>query len=96
MVLKGGGTIVAEKGRSSTVNLTGNPGMATGGMGDVLGGMMAALLAQGLSTYDAAQVAVYLHGRAGDRVAWRGSQAGLTAGDVIDELAWVFREVCGR
>ena len=78
------------------INLTGNPGMASGGMGDVLGGLVAGLAAQGLAPFDAACAGVYLHGRAGDRVAWRTSQAGMSAGDVIEELPDVFRELRAR
>jgi len=70
--------------------------MATGGMGDVLGGMIVSLAAQGLDPFDAARAAVFVHGRAGDSVAWSASQAGLTAGDVIEELPTVFRELIGR
>jgi len=96
VVLKGAGTIVAEPEKTSAVNLTGNPGMAKGGMGDVLAGLLAGLAAQGMAPYDAARAAVYLHGRAADYAAWRSSQAGMTAGDVIDELANVFKEVSAR
>ena len=95
-VLKGTGTIVAEKGRPLNINMTGNPGMATGGMGDVFGGLLAGLLAQGLDPFDAARVGVYLHGRAGDNVAWRTSQAGMIASDVIEELPNVFGELMAR
>lgn len=96
VVLKGAGTLVAAKGRPTHVNLTGNPGMATGGTGDVLGGLLAGLLAQGLDPFDAARVAVYLHGRAGDNAAWRSSQAGLVAGDLVEEIPNVFRDVSPR
>lgn len=96
VVLKGAGTVVASPGQPNAVNLTGNPGMATGGTGDVLGGLIVGLCAQGLSPYDAARTAVYLHGRAGDQIAWRASQAGLTASDLVDELPFVFRDLCLR
>ena len=96
VVLKGAGTIVAAPGENLWVNSTGNPGMATGGMGDVLAGILVSLLAQGITPFDAARAAVYLHGHAGDSVAWRTSQAGLTAGDVIDELPYTFRSVAPR
>jgi NAD(P)H-hydrate epimerase len=95
-VLKGAGTLVAAAGHPLQVNMTGNPGMATGGMGDVLGGVAASLLAQGLVPFDAARAAVYIHGRAGDNAAWMTSQVGLTAGDVIVELPHIFRELSGR
>jgi len=96
VVLKGTGTIVAREGRAPHINLTGNPGMATGGTGDVLGGLIVGLVVQGLDVFDAARAGVYLHGCAGDRVAWRTSQAGLVAGDVTRELAPVLREVLPR
>ena len=96
VVLKGAGTIVAQDGKPIAVNLTGNPGMATGGAGDVLAGMLVALLAQGLAPYDAARAAVYLHGQAGDFMAWRKSQIGLIAGDIIEEIPYVFRSVSVR
>ncbi|HOW96635.1 MAG TPA: NAD(P)H-hydrate dehydratase [Kiritimatiellia bacterium] len=96
VVLKGAGTLVAETGKPVQMNLTGNPGMATGGTGDVLAGLAAGLLAQGLTPYDAARLAVYLHGRAGDTAALHKSQAGLTALDVLDELPYAFREISIR
>ena len=96
VVLKGAGTVVAQQGKPTAINLTGNPGMATGGSGDVLGGLLVSLLAQGIEPYDAARAAVYLHGRAGDLVAWRRSQMGLTAGDLIRELPFVLRDVALR
>lgn len=95
-VLKGSGTIVASKGRPPNINMTGNPGMATGGMGDILGGLVAGLVAQGFEPFDAARIGVYLHGRAGDNVAWRSSQAGMIASDVIEELPSVFMELAIR
>lgn len=96
IVFKGAGTLVAAKGTQVNVNLTGNPGMACGGMGDVLAGLLAGLLAQGSVPFDAARLAVYLHGRAGDRVAWTSSQAGMTASDVADGLAHVYADLGPR
>lgn len=96
VVLKGAGTVVGQTGLPLAVNLTGNPGMATGGAGDVLAGVVAGLLAQGLKPYDASRAAVYLHGRAGDLVALRKSQAGLVAGDLVEELPFAFRDVTLR
>jgi len=95
-VLKGAGTVVAARGRPLNINITGNPGMATGGMGDVLAGLIAGLAAQGFEPFDAARMGVYLHGRAGDNVAWATSQGGMTAGDVIHELPHVFKDVAVR
>jgi hydroxyethylthiazole kinase-like uncharacterized protein yjeF len=96
VVLKGAGTIVSQAGLPLAVNMSGNPGMATGGMGDVLGGLMAGLSAQGLSPFDAARAAVHIHGRAGDAVARLTSQAGMIATDVVNEIPQVFRGVLGR
>jgi NAD(P)H-hydrate epimerase len=96
VVLKGAGTLVAAAGRPLTVNMTGNPGMASGGMGDVLAGMLLGLAGQGLDLFDAACLGVYVHGRAGDNAALAGSQAGLVAGDVIEELPAAFGELAPR
>ncbi|MBN1269203.1 MAG: NAD(P)H-hydrate dehydratase [Kiritimatiellae bacterium] len=96
IILKGAGTVVAAKDKPVCINLTGNPGMATGGSGDVLAGLLVGLLAQGLEPFDAARAAVYLHGRAGDLAALRRSQAGLTACDIIEEISYAFRDVSLR
>lgn len=96
VVLKGAGTLVAAPGKAVHMNMSGNPGMATGGTGDVLAGLMVSLLAQGLEPFDAARAAVYLHGHAGDSVALRGSQHTLMASDLIGELTGVFRELMLR
>ncbi len=93
VVLKGHGTIVAQPDGRASVNPTGNPGMASGGMGDVLAGLLLGLLAQGMTPADAARAAVFLHGRAADIAAWQSSQMSLTAGDVIEALALAFRDV---
>ena len=81
-VLKGAGTVVCD-GRHLYVNETGNPGMATAGSGDVLTGLMAALVASGMEPFDAAVLAVWAHGRAGDLAAERLGVLGLTALDVL-------------
>ncbi|HEV2105654.1 MAG TPA: NAD(P)H-hydrate dehydratase, partial [Candidatus Eisenbacteria bacterium] len=86
LVLKGAPTVVADATGRACVNPTGNPGMATAGMGDVLGGAVAALLAAGLDAYDAARVAAYAHGLAGDAAARARGATGLIAGAVIEEL----------
>lgn len=89
LVLKGHRTVVAERGRFF-VNSTGNPGLAKGGAGDVLTGMIAAFLAQGLKPFEAAAWAVYFHGRAADLAVKRTGELGLTAGDVIEFLPKAF------
>ena len=92
LVLKGAGTIVTD-GRRMYVNTTGNPGLATGGTGDVLTGVIAALIGQGLSPFDAAVLGVYVHGAAGDAAAARLGQVSLIATDVVDYLPHAFTQV---
>jgi ADP-dependent NAD(P)H-hydrate dehydratase / NAD(P)H-hydrate epimerase len=94
VVLKGGPTVIAQPSVDARVrvwvNSTGNPGMASGGMGDVLGGIIAGLLAQGLDAMQAARTGVYLHGRAGDLAALEFGY-GLSASDVAEHIpkAWL-------
>ena len=89
-VLKGAGTVVCD-GRRIYVNETGNPGMATAGSGDVLTGLTAALIASGIAPFDAAVLAVWVHGRAGDLAAERMGVLGLTALDILGCLPEVLR-----
>jgi NAD(P)H-hydrate epimerase len=89
LVLKGKGTVVTD-GRRLYVNNTGNPGMASGGTGDVLTGLTAALLGQGLEPFDAAVLAVYLHGLAGDLAARKLGEVSLIASDLVDFLPAAF------
>jgi NAD(P)H-hydrate epimerase len=86
-VLKGARTLTAAPGGALYVNETGNPGMATGGSGDVLTGAIAALAGQGLGALDAALAGVYLHGLAGDIAAARVGEYGLIASDIAEALA---------
>lgn len=90
VVLKGAGTVITDGARIA-VNTTGNSGMATGGTGDVLTGLIAALVAQGLEPFAAAQLGVYVHGLAGDLAAQSHSQRGLIASDLLAGLcrAWI-------
>ena len=90
IVLKGPATLVTD-GQRRFVNETGSPAMATAGCGDVLTGMIAALLAQSLAPFDAATLAVHLHGRAGDLAAAEIGPVGLTALDLIDRIPTVLR-----
>ncbi|MFZ3089623.1 MAG: NAD(P)H-hydrate dehydratase [Nitrospirota bacterium] len=85
-VLKGAGTIIAEPSGDIYINSTGNPGMASGGTGDVLTGMIAGLIAQRSPSPDAAIAGVFLHGLAGDLAAKDRGEAGLIAGDVIEKI----------
>jgi ADP-dependent NAD(P)H-hydrate dehydratase / NAD(P)H-hydrate epimerase len=90
LVLKGAGTVVTAATGPLWVNLTGNPGLAKGGMGDVLTGMIGAFLAQGLAPLDAVRAGVFLHGRAGDLAAARQGEPAVVATDLIESLgaAW--------
>jgi hydroxyethylthiazole kinase-like uncharacterized protein yjeF len=95
VVLKGHMTLVAS-GTAVFVNPTGNAGMATGGAGDVLTGLLAGLLAQGLDALDATLLAVYLHGLAGDLAATRLRQGNMAAGDLIRVLPAAFMALAGE
>ncbi|HHY47830.1 MAG TPA: NAD(P)H-hydrate dehydratase [Firmicutes bacterium] len=86
VVLKGARTIVADPSGRVYINPTGNPGMATAGMGDVLTGAIAGLMAQGLLPFEAAIVGVYIHGLAGDLACRALGQMGMVATDVVDRL----------
>lgn len=92
VVLKGAGTVVTD-GRRLYVNETGNPGMASGGVGDVLTGVVAALLGQRLPAFEAAQLAVYVHGLAGDLAREHSGEIGMIAGDLVDSLADAFHHL---
>ena len=99
IVLKGAYTVVVTQLGTMHFNSTGNPGMATGGCGDVLTGCILALLAQGYAAPDAARLAVYAHGLAGDIAACEKGQMALVAGDIVDCLPRAWRsleEECGR
>lgn len=85
LVLKGHKTVVADE-KNVYLNPTGNPGMATAGSGDVLAGIIGALLGQGLDAFSAAKYAVYLHGLAGDLAAEEKTQLGMIASDIIEKL----------
>ena len=86
VVLKGHQTLVADPDGHVNVNPTGNPGMASGGMGDVLAGMVVALLARNIDPFDAATTAVYLHGYAGDLLAEELGDTGLAAMDLAERI----------
>ncbi|QBG48971.1 NAD(P)H-hydrate dehydratase [Verrucomicrobia bacterium S94] len=96
VVLKGAGTLVASPGVPAAVNMTGNPGMASGGSGDVLAGLIAGLAAQSINPFEAACAGVWLHGRAGDLAAAEKSQASIAATDIIEKLPEAFREISCR
>jgi len=85
VVLKGAGTVVTD-GEAIFVNSTGNPGMATAGAGDVLTGVIASLLAQGMTPFDGAALGVHLHGLAGDLAAAELGEHGMIASDILERL----------
>ena len=95
LLLKGARTIVGERGHPLTYNSTGNPGMATGGMGDVLTGVCAGLIGQGLSLYDAARVGAWVCGRAAEIAIFEKgeSEESLLPNDVLANLGGAFREI---
>lgn len=93
IVLKGAHTAICCPDGITYFNSTGNSGMATAGSGDVLTGMITSFLAQGYSPVNAAIVAVYCHGNAGDLAALKNSKTGLIASDIIESLNSVFRQL---
>jgi len=90
VVLKGAATLIASNVFGISLNLTGNPGMATGGSGDVLAGLLAGMLAQSKPLYQTVCTAVYLHGKAGDLASWSNTQSAMSATDIVHALpqAW--------
>jgi NAD(P)H-hydrate epimerase len=96
VVLKGANTVVATPDRRARVSEVAQPALATAGTGDVLSGAIGALIAQGLDSFDAATLGVYLHGDAGNRAARARGTIGVTAGDVADQLAMASRSLAGE
>ncbi|NCB62672.1 MAG: NAD(P)H-hydrate dehydratase [Clostridia bacterium] len=92
LVLKGHRTVTAFPTGEIMVNTTGNPGMAKGGSGDVLAGMITSLLGQGIEPFEAIPAAVWLHGRAGDLCAEEKGEYGMTPGDLIEKLPYVCKD----
>jgi len=92
VVLKGAATVVATPHGWVFINSTGNPGMASGGTGDVLTGMIGSFLAQGYSASQAACLGVYLHGLAGDLAAQEKGETAMIAGDLIEKIPQAFKE----
>jgi hydroxyethylthiazole kinase-like uncharacterized protein yjeF len=93
MVLKGASTLIATNDKPLYCCLDGNPGMASAGMGDLLSGIIAGLVAQGLTPWRAARAGVLLHAMAGDRVAAKQGERGLLASDLCIELPYLLHEV---
>jgi NAD(P)H-hydrate epimerase len=92
-VLKGHQTVVVDKLGDKYVNTTGNPGMATAGSGDVLTGMIASFVAQGLKPFGAAKLGVYLHGLSGDIAASKKGQVSLIASDILECVPEAIRKI---
>lgn len=92
LVLKGHKTLIAAPDGTLYENTTGNHGMAKGGSGDVLAGLMVSLLAQGMEPVKAAAAAVWIHGRAGDYAAEEKSHRGMTPSDLVEQLPKVWKE----
>jgi len=96
IVLKGARTIIASPTGELAINGSGNPGMASGGMGDVLTGIIVSLLGQGYSAWDACRLGVFLHGHAADMVADEKGEIGLNATDVIEKLPYACNSLLRR
>jgi NAD(P)H-hydrate epimerase len=93
IVLKGAYTVIAAPDGQSRISSIANPGLASAGTGDVLVGVIAGLLAQGLSLFDAAACGVFLHGEAGEMVRARLGNAGMIASDLLPVLPLVIKQV---
>ena len=93
IVLKGAHSLIGLPDKNLFINLSGNPGMATAGSGDVLTGIITSLAGQGLSDFDAAILGVYIHGLAGDIVAENLGQVSVIATDIIDSVAEAFKRI---
>jgi NAD(P)H-hydrate epimerase len=96
LVLKGANTIVASSDCAARISPFANPGLASGGTGDVLAGVITGLVAQGLAPFDAASLGVYLHGLAGEQARRELGAAGMLAGDLLPALPRVIKEVRGE
>lgn len=94
-VLKGAGTVVASPTGEYRVNTTGNPGMSTGGSGDILAGITGSLLAQGYAPFDAACLAVFVHGLAGDITAQKQGMISMLPTDTLKNISKAFSFICG-
>jgi len=92
-VLKGSGTLIADRQSAVMINTRGNPGMASAGMGDVLTGIIAALVGQGLTVTEAARSGVYIHALCAELYCQTRDQCGLIASDIIDRIARVVRQL---
>lgn len=96
VVLKGAGSLIATRDGKLYLNQTGNPGMSAAGMGDVLSGMIAAFIAQGLTTDEASLLAVHLHGAAGDELAKQQATIGMSATEVTEWARWLLNQIAPK
>ena len=96
VILKGARTLIAHPDGHTYISLTGNPGMASGGMGDVLTGMVAGFISQGYPPQTAAHLAVFLHGRAADNLSLSKGPYGYIASDVMDTIPAVISDLAGQ
>lgn len=96
VLLKGADTVVTCTGKGTYINTTGNPGMATGGSGDVLTGVITAIAASGVESFEAAKLGAYIHGLAGDIAAENIGQWGMTAVDIEEALPAAFKLIVGK
>jgi len=93
VILKGARTVMASPDGQVAVNASGNPGMASGGMGDVLTGVIAALCAQGYTAWDAVRLGTFIHGHAADLVAAEKGETGMNATDIQEKLPYAFKDL---
>ena len=96
VVLKGAGSLIATREGKLYLNQTGNPGMSSAGMGDVLSGMIGAFMAQGLSADEALLLAVHLHGAAGDELAKQQATIGMSATEVTEWARWLLNQIAPK
>jgi NAD(P)H-hydrate epimerase len=92
-VLKGSGSLIGQQGAIPALNAGGNPGMASAGMGDVLSGIIAALLGQGLTPFEAAKSAVFIHGLCAEYGCTEQDQTGLIASDIVKQIPAVVKRL---
>ena len=95
-VLKGSRTVIASPEGEIYINTTGNPGMSTGGSGDVLTGIITGLIGQGLKPLDASIAGVYLHGVCGDNIAAIKGEHGLIASDLVQEIPFAILNLLNK